>query len=179
MSIRIFSASINGIDAQAIEVEVDSSPGIHSFNIVGLPDKAVQESKDRLASAIKNSGFLPPNSKNKKITINLAPADIKKEGPAYDLPIAIGYLLETGQIRFDASNRLFLGELSLDGSLRHANGVLASAILAKRMGFNEIIKGPDNLVVIEWAERIRDILPADTVWLEFEHVGDNERKIKF
>jgi len=144
LSIRIFSASINGIDAQAIEVEVDSSPGIHSFNIVGLPDKAVQESKDRLASAIKNSGFLPPNSKNKKITINLAPADIKKEGPAYDLPIAIGYLLETGQIRFDASNRLFLGELSLDGSLRHANGVLASAILAKRMGFNEIIIPAEN-----------------------------------
>ncbi len=139
MSIRIFSSAISGIDAQAIEVEVDSNPGLHAFNIVGLPDKAVEESKDRIASAIKNSGLKPPNSKHKKIVINLAPADLKKEGPSYDLPIAIGYLLETKQIKFDSSKKLFIGELSLDGSLKHTNGILATAILAQNLGFKEII----------------------------------------
>ena len=84
LSTRIFSSAINGINAQLIEVEVDSNPGLHAFNIVGLPDKAVEESKDRIASAIKNSGLTPPNSKHRKIIINLAPADLKKEGPSYD-----------------------------------------------------------------------------------------------
>ena len=139
MSIRIFSSAISGIDAQVIEVEVDSNPGLHAFNIVGLPDKAVEESKDRIASAIKNSGLKPPNSKHKKIVINLAPADLKKEGPSYDLPIAVGYLLETKQIKFDSSKKLFVGELSLDGSLKHTNGILATAILAKNLGFSDII----------------------------------------
>lgn len=139
MSVRLFSAAINGIDAQLIEVEVDSSPGLHSFNIVGLPDKAVEESKDRIASAIRNSSLTPPSSKNKKIIINLAPADIRKEGPSYDLPIAIGYLLETGQIKFDPSTTLFAGELALDGTIKHINGVLAMAIMAKSKGFREII----------------------------------------
>ena len=139
MSIRIFSSAINGIDAQLVEVEVDSTPGIHVFNIVGLPDKAVQESKDRIASAIKNSGLAAPNSKHKKIIINLAPADLKKEGPSYDLPIAVGYLMETKQIKFDSSKKLFVGELSLDGSLKHTNGILSTAILAKNKGFEELI----------------------------------------
>jgi len=139
LSIRIFSSAISGIDAQVIEVEVDSNPGLHAFNIVGLPDKAVEESKDRIASAIKNSGLKPPNSKHKKIVINLAPADLKKEGPSYDLPIAVGYLLETKQIKFDSSKKLFVGELSLDGSLKHTNGILATAILAKNLGFSDII----------------------------------------
>ena len=139
MSVRLFSAAINGIDAQLIEVEVDSSPGLHSFNIVGLPDKAVEESKDRIASAIRNSSLTPPSSKNKKIIINLAPADIKKEGPSYDLPIAIGYLLETEQIKFNPNTILFAGELALDGSVKHINGILAMAIMAKNKGFKEII----------------------------------------
>lgn len=139
MSIRIYSASIQGIDAQPIEVEVDATPGLHVFNIVGLPDKAVEESKDRIAAAIRNTGLTPPSSKNKKIVVNLAPADIKKEGPAYDLPIAIGYLLETGQLKFNPSEKLFAGELSLDGSLKHTNGILSMALLAKELGFRELI----------------------------------------
>jgi magnesium chelatase family protein len=139
VSIRIYSASIQGIDAQPIEVEVDSSPGLHVFNIVGLPDKAVEESRDRIASAIRNSGLTAPNSKNRKIIVNLAPADVKKEGPAYDLPIAIGYLLETGQLKFNPSEKMFAGELSLDGSLKHTNGILSMALLAKSLGFKELI----------------------------------------
>ena len=139
MSVRIFSASITGIDAQLIEVEVDSTPGLHSFNIVGLPDKAVEESKERIASAIRNNNLLPPSAKHKKIIINLAPADIRKEGPAYDLPIAVGYLLETGQIKFDSSKKLFLGELSLDGQVKTVNDVLSVALLAHKLGFKEVL----------------------------------------
>src|SRR3989344_8803354 len=123
-SIRIFSGAVAGIDALPIEVEVDSTPGLHFFNIVGLPDKTVDESKDRIASAIRNSDFVAPNQKNRRVIVNLAPADIKKEGSSYDLPIALGYLLTTSQIKFDTDNRLFFGELSLDGSLRRINGVL-------------------------------------------------------
>ena len=122
-----------------VEVEVDSTPGLRFFNVVGLPDKAVKESKDRIASAIKNSGFVAPNQKNRRIIVNLAPADIKKEGPAYDLPIALGYLLATKQLSFDADGRVFLGELSLDGSVRRVSGVLPAAFMVKRRGFKEII----------------------------------------
>lgn len=117
---------------------MDSSPGIHSFSIVGLPDKAVQESKERIGSSIKNSGFVPPKSKTKKVIVNLAPADIKKEGPSYDLPIAIGFLLESGQIKFKSSEILFAGELSLDGNLKPISGALAIALLAKSKGFKEL-----------------------------------------
>ena len=139
MPVKIFSASVMGIDAKLVEVEVDSSPGLFSLNIVGLPDKSVKESKERIAGAIKNSGLTPPSGKHKKITINLAPADVKKEGPSYDLPIALGCILESGQVKFDPSKRLIMGEISLDGSLRHSNGVLSTAILAKKLGFKEII----------------------------------------
>lgn len=139
MSVRLFSASVNGIDAQLIEVEVDSTPGLHAFNIVGLPDKAVEESKERIASAIRNNSLLPPSAKHKKIIINLAPADIRKEGPAYDLPIAVGYLLETNQVKFDTADKIFIGELSLDGSIKPVNGVLSTAIMANNLGFKEII----------------------------------------
>lgn len=162
MSIRLFSSAISGIDAQLIEVEVDSAPGIHVFNIVGLPDKAVQESKDRIASAIKNSALAAPNSKHKKIIINLAPADIKKEGPSYDLPIAVGYLMETKQIQFDSSKKLFIGELSLDGSLKHTNGVLATAILAKNKGFKELIVPYSNLVEAQIVQGI-DVVGAKSI----------------
>lgn len=133
-----------GLEAVPIEVEVDSTPGLHFFNIVGLPDKAVEESKDRIASAIRNSGFVAPNQKNRRIIVNLAPADIKKEGPSYDLSIALGYLLTTGQLKFNGDKRVFLGELSLDGSLRKVSGVLPLTFMAKKHGFDEIILPEDN-----------------------------------
>ena len=139
MPVKIFSASVVGIDAKLVEVEVDSSPGLFSLNIVGLPDKSVKESKERIAGAIKNSGLTPPSGKHKKIIINLAPADVKKEGPAYDLPIALGCILESKQAKFSPEKRLIVGEISLDGSIRHTSGVLSVAILAKKLGFNELI----------------------------------------
>ena len=145
MSVRLFSTSITGIEAQLIEVEVDSTPGLHAFSIVGLAGKSVQESKDRIASAIRANSLIPPSAKHKKIIINLAPADIKKEGPAYDLPIAVGYLLETEQLKFDPSRKIFVGELSLNGAIKPINGVLSSAILAKNLGFSELFVPVDNV----------------------------------
>lgn len=171
MSIRLFSSAINGIDAQLIEVEVDSTPGIHAFNIVGLPDKAVQESKDRIASAIKNSALAAPNSKHRKIIINLAPADLKKEGPSYDLPIAVGYLMETKQIQFDSSKKLFIGELSLDGSLKHTNGILATAILAKNMGFKELIVPYFNLAEAQIVQGL-NVVGAKNVKEVYDHLNN-------
>src|SRR6266699_1961680 len=118
------------LEGAIVEVEVDLANGLAAFMIVGLPDAAVNEAKDRVRAAIKNSGALFPF---KRITVNLAPADLRKEGPAYDLPIAIGILLASGQIAADEqiAEYLFLGELSLDGSLRHTNGILPMVALAR------------------------------------------------
>src|SRR3990167_1571340 len=132
---KVFSAAVIGLESVPVEVEVDSTPGLHSLNIVGLPDKSVQESKDRIESAINNSGFIAPKKKNHRVIVNLAPADVKKEGPAYDLPIALGYLLATKQLKFKPEKQVLLGELSLDGSLRKISGALPVALMAKQHDF--------------------------------------------
>ena len=139
MAVAIHSAQVVGLDARMIAVEVDISPGLHLFSIVGLADKEVQESRQRIAAAIKNLGALAPHKKSQRVIVNLAPADIKKEGPAFDLPIALGYLAASGQVMFDPRKKLFLGELGLDGHLRRVPGVLAIALAAKAAGFEEII----------------------------------------
>ncbi len=139
MAHQLLSAAITGIDAQLVRVQIDSNPGIHSFVIVGLGDKAVQESIDRIGAAIKHSGFVSPGTKNRHFVINLAPADLKKEGPGYDLPIAIACLIETRQIVATGEGTLFIGELGLDGALTHTGGILATAIHAKESGLKEII----------------------------------------
>ena len=133
---RIFSGATVGLETLAVEVEVDvSKRGLPSFTIVGLPDQAVKESKQRVWTALKNiSAKIPP----RKITINLAPADLPKEGPAYDLPIAVGILAASEKINLDANSSLFFGELSLDGSLRHTPGALPMALLAKQHGFKHL-----------------------------------------
>ncbi len=138
---RILSAAISGLNAQLIEVEVDLCIGLHLFNIVGLGDKAVEEAKERVSSAIKNAGLEPPRKINKRLVVNLAPADLKKQGPSYDLPIGLGFLINSGQV--DASldkikESLFAGELSLDGKIRPINGTLAIAILAKKQGIKNL-----------------------------------------
>jgi magnesium chelatase family protein len=136
MLAKVSSCALIGLEGTIVEVEVDISPGLPLFAIVGLPDAAVSEAKERVRSAIRNSGYTFPM---KHICANLAPADLKKAGPAYDLPIAIGILLSSHQIEFDASDTLFLGELSLDGSLRHTNGILSMVALAHRSGLNNIV----------------------------------------
>src|ERR1700722_5473111 len=142
---RLYSAALNGIDAKIIEVEADINVGLHSFNIVGLADRSLNEARERVNSALKNSGIKPPNRENRKITINLAPADIKKTGSHYDLAIALGYLLATKQIKdFKTGNKIFLGELALDGRLRAVNGALNIAEKASREGFEYLILPKQN-----------------------------------
>ena len=136
---KVHSAELEGVRARLIEVEVDLNVGLHAFNIVGLADKALNEAKERVNSALKNSGVKPPNRENRKITINLAPADVKKAGSHYDLAIAIGYLLATKQIApFDARDKIFLGELALDGRLRPISGALNMAELAAEKRFSYV-----------------------------------------
>ncbi len=142
---KVFSGAIVGLDAQLVEVEVDVSQGLRSFTIVGLPDKSVEESKERIESAIKSSKLLSPHSRTFRILVNLAPADLKKEGSLYDLPIALAFLIASKQTNFNPEKKLFLGELSLDGKLRPVKGALSFALLAKKQGFTEIILPKQNI----------------------------------
>ena len=138
---KVQSCAVIGLEGALVEVEVDISNGLAAFNVVGLPDAAINKSRERVRSAIKNCGCLFPY---KRITANLAPADLRKEGPAYDLPIAIGVLLASGQINPEKSidECLFLGELSLDGSLRHTNGILPMVALACEKRLNIVFVQP-------------------------------------
>ena len=136
MLARVFSCAVIGLDGVIVEVEVDTSQGLPSIVIVGLPDAAVQESRERVYSAIKNSGLLYPRQ---RVTVNLAPASVRKEGPAYDLPIALGVLIAAEQIHpNEMEGTLVLGELSLDGSVRHVRGVLPMAAVAAQQGFRRV-----------------------------------------
>src|ERR1700733_2737401 len=115
---KIYSAQVIGMRADIVTIEVDLSNGLHAFSIVGLGDKAVGESKDRISAAIKNSGFVSPKQRNQKVVISLAPADMRKEGPIFDLGMAMGYLCASGELRFDPEGKIFIGELSLGGKIR-------------------------------------------------------------
>ncbi len=144
MPSKVFSAAIVGLAAQIIEVEVNTSYGLRHFEIVGLPDKAVQESKERVGAAIESSGSQSPHHQPVRVLVSLAPADLKKEGSLYDLPIALGYLLAARKIKFDPGNKIFLGELALDGSLRQVKGSLSFTTAAREKGFTEIILPKQN-----------------------------------
>jgi magnesium chelatase family protein len=136
MLAKVYSCAIIGLDAEIVEVEVDINRGQVNFMIVGLPDAAVRESRDRVHAAIKNSGLSFPY---RRITVNLAPADLRKEGPAYDLPIAVGILAATQQVWPDKiEDSLFVGELSLEGTTRHTKGILPLAALARREGISRV-----------------------------------------
>ncbi|MCS7258014.1 MAG: YifB family Mg chelatase-like AAA ATPase [candidate division WOR-3 bacterium] len=142
MLAKIYSASIYGIDAYLVEVEVDLSLGLRSFVIVGLPDNAVKEAQHRVTTAIKNSGFKLPT---RRITVNLAPADIKKEGAIFDLPIAIGLLRALGVFNSNILDRfLLVGELSLDGTLKPIKGTISMAMATRNYGFSGIILPKEN-----------------------------------
>ena len=144
---KVFSASIDGIEARLIEIETDVHVGLHSFNIVGLADKSLSEAKERVSSALKNSGVKPPSKENRKIVVNLAPADLKKTGSHYDTAIAVGYLLATKQIKnFDTSDKIFVGELALDGALRSVSGILNIARMVKSEKYKEIFVPRGNAV---------------------------------
>ena len=131
---KVYSAELDGVDARLIEVETDVHPGLHAFTIVGLADKALSESKERINAAIKNVGAVAPNKENRKVVVNLAPADVKKTGSQYDLAIAVGFLVASGQLQAKQLDQfLFLGELALDGALRPIAGALNVARLAAQL----------------------------------------------
>ena len=168
MLAKVISAAIVGIDALPIEVEVDiASQGLPSFTIVGLPDKAVEEAKERVRSAIKNSGADFPA---RRITVNLAPADLPKEGPSYDLPIALGILIASGQIQADITNSLFVGELSLDGKIRAVNGVLPQVLMARKHKLSSIFLPSENAYEASIIENI-SIYPLDNILSLFHHLN--------
>ena len=132
MLAKIYSAAVYGVDAYEVEIEVNAGPGKPVMVIVGLPDVAVKESRDRVWTAIANSGY---RASRKRTTINLAPADIKKEGPSFDLPIALGMVAVAEELNTSALDKFsFVGELALDGSVRPTKGVLPVALEARRRG---------------------------------------------
>ncbi len=141
MPSKIFSAALVGLDCTIVEVETDYRRTNTYFSIVGMADKSVQEAKDRIPSAIRNSGFefVPV-----RIVVNLAPADLIKSGPSYDLPIALGYLAASNQLDFDTKEKLFVGELALDGRLRPVSGILPIVHSAKRKGIKEVFIPKEN-----------------------------------
>lgn len=159
MLAKVTSCAVVGLEGALVEVEADISSGLPSFTIVGLPDKAVQEARERVRAAIKNSGYTFPN---RRITVNLAPADLKKEGPAYDLPIATGILLSSGQIASDLSHSLFIGELSLDGKLRHTHGILPMVALARDKGLSHVFLPLDDVKEASIVDGLR-LFPAESL----------------
>lgn len=170
MLAKIFSSAVMGIDAYLVEVEVDISQGLPSFSTVGLPEGAVRESKERVKSAVKNSGYHFPSD---RITVNLAPADIKKEGSAFDLPMALGILAATGIIKKDAyADFLFLGELSLDGMVRPIKGTLPIAIAARNMGLKGMYLPLENAVEAVVVDGI-DIYPVNSLSEVIEDITGN------
>ncbi|MGB8648381.1 MAG: YifB family Mg chelatase-like AAA ATPase [Anaerolineae bacterium] len=164
---KINSCAVIGLDGELVSVEVDIANGAPLFLIVGLPDAAVQESRERVRAAIKNSGLTFPL---KRVTVNLAPADLRKEGPAYDLPIAVGLLAASEQLGVDLSEVLVIGELSLDGSVRHTNGVLPMAMLAQARGIKSIfvpaIDAPEAALLPDL-----DVIPIESLWALYAHLN--------
>ena len=168
MLARVNSCAVIGLDGVIVEVEVDTGGGLPKMVIVGLPDAAVQESRERVQSAVKNAGFYYPR---KKLTVNLAPASVRKEGPAYDLPIAVGVLIATHQLDPESmEDTLIIGELSLDGGVRHVKGVLPMAALARQEGNKTVIVPEGDAAE---AALIPDItvIPAPTLNALYDHLS--------
>ncbi len=140
---KVFSGQSDILKGPIISVETDLAKGLFAFSVVGLPDKAVEEAKDRVGAAIKNTDLESPKVKNQKVVISLAPAGVKKEGSHFDLPIALSYLLASKQINFNPNKKLFLGELALDGEVRKVKGVLPIVRTAKQSGFNQVFVPAD------------------------------------
>jgi magnesium chelatase family protein len=166
MLAKVTSCAVIGLDGQLVDVEVDIGSGQVLFTVVGLPDTAVQESRERVRAAIKNSGLTFPL---KRVTVNLAPADLRKEGPAYDLPIAVGLLVASEQITADLSNSLVIGELSLDGTVRHTNGVLSMALLARERGIQTLFVPAADAPEAALIPNL-DVIPIESLFALYAHL---------
>lgn len=159
-----------------ITIEADITRGLHSFTIVGLAGKAVEEAKDRVSAAIKNTGYKAPKSQNHKITISLAPADIKKDGPLFDLPIAIAYLFATEEVAGDGTKRMYVGELALSGELHPIKGALSVTQTAKQHGFAEIIVPEENVKEAALVDGIK-VIGASSLQAVIEHIRADDPQI--
>jgi magnesium chelatase family protein len=164
---RLVSAALRGLDAEAVALEVDLSRGIPGWSMVGLPDAAVRESRDRVRAALLNSGFQFPLS---YITVNLAPADIRKEGAYFDLPVAIGILLASEQLQAEGTCPFLLAELALDGRLNRLRGILPLVQFAEREGFSSVIVPQENADEAAQVQGI-DVLPAATLLEVYQHIN--------
>ena len=166
------SMSLVGLKGYLISVQVDVSGGLPSWELVGLPDTSIRESKERVKTAIKNSGY---ELESRKIIINLAPADIKKEGSFFDLPIAIGILICTGEVSQNNTDDVaFIGELSLDGNINKIDGVLPMCIEAKRLGIKKIIVPAENASEASVVEDI-EVLGATNLIQVVNYLNSNEK----
>ncbi len=175
---KTYSAQLSGLQTNIINIEVDLSNGLHAFAIIGLGDKAVEESRDRISAAIKNTGYTSPKQKNQKVVISLAPADIRKEGPSFDLGMALAYLSASGDIFFNPDGKIFLGELSLEGNIRKISGVLPLVNGAHKHGFKEIFIPKENAEEAALVSGIK-IYPVSTLDEIISHlISKNGYKIK-
>ena len=172
MLARTLGYGLSGVNGFAVKVEVYAANGLPALDIIGLPDASVKESRDRVGAAIRNAGFSMPIS---KLTVNLAPADMKKEGPAFDLPIAVGVLMASNQLdQMDLSNVLMLGELSLDGSLQPVRGALPMVISASEQGIVDVILPEGNAAEVSCIQGIR-VYPAKHLRQVVMHLKGKER----
>ena len=170
MFARLKSVGLFGIESYGIEVEADVSTGLPAFDIVGLPDTAVKESRDRVRAALKNCGFRFPTG---RITVNLAPADYKKEGSIYDLPILLAVLKASGQLKADLSDSIFIGEVALDGKIREVGGVLAIAITALKNGIKQVFVPKGNAKEAAVIEGI-EVFGIDNIKELIGHIGGED-----
>jgi magnesium chelatase family protein len=174
---RVYSAQPVYLEATIVTVEADLSKGLHSFGIVGLPDKAIDESRERVAAAIKNAGYSSPKHSNKRVLVSLAPATLRKEGARFDLAIALSYLLACGDAQFDAEHIVFLGELSLQGDIRPVHGVLSVTQEAKEQGFHTVVVPKENAQEAGLVSGIT-VLGAQSLTEVVQHFSDEFPDIK-
>ncbi len=167
---RLFSAQISGITPQVVSIETDLSRGLFLFSIVGLPDKAVEEARDRVMSALKHSLGISPKTKNQKVIVSLSPAELKKEGAYFDLGIALGYLLAAKDISFDPAGKIFIGELSLNGEIRPVRGILPIIETMRRLGFTKIFIPAGNSEEGKLIENI-SVIPVSTLQEVVNHLA--------
>ena len=171
MLARIYTCAVIGLEGVIVEVEVDSGQGLPGMTIVGLPDVAVQESRERVQAAIRNAGLYYPR---KRIVVNLAPATVRKEGPTYDLPIALGVLVMLGLLPPEAAqDSLVIGELSLDGKVRHTRGVLPMAAMARQQEFKRIFVPQEDAAEAALIPGL-EVIPVTSLTELYAHLNGGE-----
>ena len=171
---KTYTAQPDVLGAVPVTIEADLSNGIHSFSVVGLAGKAIEEAKDRINTAITHSGYKAPRNNNKRVIISLSPADIKKDGPLFDLPIAIAYLAAAGEIEPDNKKRLYAGELSLDGAVKPIKGILSVVQTAKEYAYEEVVVPFENAKEAALVEGI-DIIPVKNLSELTAHIDSNHQ----